>query len=181
MRSFWQGLARFAMLRAIIYIVLGLLVVIWPEPVLSFLMYVIAAYLVLMGILGIIGYIRNHAEGGALRLVVGILLVVLGVVVFAFVHTILTIITVFLGILLAIGGIFLFALALNAKQFTGKVSVLSIIISIVVVALGVLVVVNPFGARAVAMIVFGIALILMGIGELIAFFSYRKAGKDLTQ
>ncbi|MDL2253223.1 DUF308 domain-containing protein [Ruminococcaceae bacterium OttesenSCG-928-I18] len=175
MGSFLETMKRYALLRTVFYLVLGIAMLAFPEAVITFIIYIFAAYCVLMGIINIVASRREG--GGTGGLVSGILLLVLGVCLFLFSRAFASILPIVLGILLFILGITQIVQAFGAKQYTGKVNVLGLILGVLVLIGGLLGVVDPFGSLVLLFRLFGVVLLILAINEFSLYLSLRKGTK----
>lgn len=179
MRTVFDKLAQSALLRTILYIVLGVLVLIAPTLVMNIIVYLIAAVAIVMGIINLVNYFRHRTEGDSgYGVVSGVLLVVLGIVMLIFSGAIISILNIFLGALLILGGAVNLARAFSSGRTLGRQNIFLIIVNILVIIGGILIIVNPFGAAVILFRVFGAVLVVMGISELVTFFVYRQLGKS---
>ncbi|NLW79465.1 MAG: hypothetical protein GXY32_08660 [Ruminococcaceae bacterium] len=178
MRPVFDKLAQSALLRTILYIVLGVLVLIAPALVMNIIVYLIAAVAIIMGIINLVGYFRGRTQGDSgFGIVSGVLLVVFGIVLIIFSGAIISILNIFLGALLILGGAVNLARTFNSGKTVGRQNIFLIVINILVIIGGILIIFNPFGAAVILFRVFGAVLVIMGVSELVTFFVYRKLGK----
>lgn len=179
MRNIFEKLAKYALLRGILYIALGILMLIAPQVVMHVIVYILAAYAIIMGIINMVAYLRNRRDGvGGFGLVTGVLLIVLGIVMIIFTRGILSILPIFLGALLILAGVSRLIEAIGGGSGLGTPRLLLVIIAILVIIGGFLVILNPFSTSVLLFQIFGIIAIIQGVGEVISYFTFRKAGKD---
>ncbi len=180
MRSVFTSLSRFALLRSFVYILAGILMVLFPQIIMNFIVYVFAAYLALLGIINLISYFRFRSSGlGAFNLVSGVFLITLGILMVAFSTAIISILPIFLGLLLVLAGAFNLSQSLHYNRTMGSPNALLIVLNILIIVGGVLVIVNPFSSAVLLFQIFGGITLALGVGELFAFFFYRRAKKEL--
>lgn len=178
MRTVFNKLSAHALLRAAVYIILGVLMILFPQTVSSILVYMLAAYIAILGIINIVNYIRcRDCPSIGFDLVSGILMVVLAVLMVIFSRPLIAILPVFLGVLIIISAAFSLLQAINYGRLMQSYSILLIILDLLVIVGGVIVILNPFESAILLLQIFGGITIVTGIGELIAFFTYRKVGK----
>lgn len=176
MKTLFNKLAKYALLRSIVYIALGVLMLIAPDAVVNTIVWLLAGYVILMGALYIFNYLRNRKLANMdFEFVSGILLVVLGVVIILFAKPIISVLPVFLGILLVLGGASSFVQATGGFQETGKKGIFLLVFSALIVVGGIIVIVNPFQSALVLFQIFGVFTVAMGINDLIAYFIFKKA------
>lgn len=176
MQNMFQTLKKYTILRAIIFLVLGLLIIIFPNPIMSIIIYIIAAALAVMGIVNIISYF-NHRTQTAFKdisFISGVLLLAVGVVIAIFSHQILTAIPVVLGIFVIVSGAIYFVEALNVQKVLNRSGMPMFIFSLLILIVGIILIVNPFSALVFLFRMFGIILLIMGIGDIVIYFLYEK-------
>lgn len=180
MKAVFNSLSKYALARAILYIALGILMLVAPETIMSVIVYILAAYVLVMGALNIVNYFRYREAGFmGFELVSGILLAVLGILMFVFTRSIIAILPVFLGVLLVVGGISNLVGALRYGRVLGHTNVLLVVLDILVIIGGVVVVANPFASAVILFQIFGAVTAALGVGELISYFTYKRMGKDV--
>lgn len=166
---------KYAIFRCVFYLVLGLAMLIFPDTVVQIIIYILAAYAVISGIISLVS--SRKAEGGSGSLVGGILLIALGVCLFLFYKAIASILPIFVGVMMILIGIAQLAQAFGARQYTGKLNVFQLILGLLVLVGGVVGVLNPFGSLIILFRVFGALTLIMAVNEFSLFLTLRKAGK----
>lgn len=103
----WGWLA----LSGLVSVGIGVIALLWPTITLVALLYVIAFYAIVFGLLGVIAAIGQPAsENRGLSIVAGVLAVILGVVLLAFPKSSILTLTIFLGVWAILFGILLMVL-----------------------------------------------------------------------
>lgn len=176
MQTLLDNLKKYTILRAIIFLVLGLLIIIFPQPIMSIIVYIIAAALMIMGIVNIISYFNNRPRAAFkdVSFLSGVLLLVVGIVIAVFSHQILSAIPVVLGIFVILSGAMYFLEALNVQKTLNRSGMPMFIFSILILIVGIILIVNPFSALTFLFRMFGIILLVMGIGDIIIYFLYER-------
>ncbi|WP_410500751.1 DUF308 domain-containing protein [Enterococcus faecalis] len=164
-QTFRENFRRHTLLRDAVFIVIGSAIVFNPGAFFQFVGYLIAGYLMLLGLINIYDdyKIKNKRVAGAwfrnrfnlCRLSSSL---------FIFAPVIVSILPFLLGISIVINGLVQLTFALNTRQ-TG-----ALIYSILVLIAGAVLVFNPFKSLLVLMQVFGFILIFMGVIEIIGHF-----------
>lgn len=183
----FEKFAKFAMLRAAFWGIMGIILFTLPDFLLDGMFYAIVGYMLVDGIWRIVDFIRESAANhvpekkGVLplryfSLVVAVLLIVVVIHSIIFRHLLIEITTVYLGGLLLLEGIIYFVIALCANTFMqrGLLVVLSGIAFLGGAA--VLVFTFGFGIGGIPGLtkVSGAALLLACLYELAAYLVYRK-------
>ena len=149
------------LLRALVNIVLGAILVIWPGITLVVLVYAVAINILLMGLVGLFEPAFNKKSGSFLTVLLGLLGVVAGIYLIAKPN----IAAELIALIIAIWAL-LFGMVDIYLGFTSKVSDnsnwLMIIIGILSVLLGVFVLANPLGTILSIVFVIGWYAIIVG-------------------
>lgn len=167
---------KYALLRGLVYIILGLAVVINPGAVFKVAVYAVSGYLAFMGILDLIDGIKERRSSGGYNssFVLGVFLLIVAAIVLIFAKGIVSILPVFLGLLIAVFGASRIVQAFNLKQYVNVNWTLFLIYGIILLIGGLLLVFNPFRSVLLLFQLFGGILIFMGISEVLTFFQLRK-------
>lgn len=164
------------LVRAALSIVIGVLVLIWPDKALGVIAFLAGIYFVVLGALRVLEGILAKDAGAAAKtanIVLGALVLVLGVVVARNPELTWLIIVVIVGISWILEGI-----ATVASVATGHGgSWPTVVLGLLVAVAGVLVVVFADGAVIAYAVLIGIALIAVGLLEVVLFFAARSALK----
>lgn len=141
-----------SMVSAILYVLVGILFVIFKSSMLNWLMTIIGIVFVALGIYDII---KKNLTNGIIEAVIGIVIIVGG---WVFVELVLI---VFGALLIVKGATDLIAL------FKGSKNVVSIIVAILTIALGILLIVSKWVALDWMFIVIGVVFIVEGLFALL--------------
>lgn len=165
-QTFRENFRRHTLLRDAVFIVIGSAIVFNPGAFFQFVGYLIAGYLMLLGLINIYDDYKIKKQTGSwgLGFVTGLIFVVLAVAFLFFAPVIVSILPFLLGISIVINGLVQLTFALNTRQ-TG-----ALIYSILVLIAGAVLVFNPFKSLLVLMQVFGFILIFMGVIEIVGHF-----------
>ncbi|MGX5681335.1 DUF308 domain-containing protein [Schumannella luteola] len=160
-------------IRAAVALVVGVLVLVWPQSTVAVLATLLGIYFAILGIIRIVqGIADKELNGGgrAANIILGALVLVLGVVVIR--NPFET--AVFLVILVGISWIFE-GVATLLETARGRGSVLSTVIGILIAAAGVLVIFLADGVAVAYAVFFGITLIVVGILDFVLLFTVGRA------
>ena len=164
---------NYSVIRGICAVVIGLLLVVWPETAILYLVIAIGALFLIPGLVSIVSYVMNGRKlrmpfpivsvGSSLfglwlmispAFFVGILMYVLGVVfVFAGISQIITL--------------------LNTRSWT-PVATGYFVIPVLVLLAGMVVLLNPFAAATIPFIILGVSCMVYGISDIINRIRFRK-------
>ena len=154
---------------AILYILLGLLLAIFPGISGTIFVWVLAAATGIFGLGHLIRYLQARktgmASGGGLFL--GILALLFALFCALRPHAILSFLPLVLGILCLLDGIGKIPVAVAFVQDRSGSLIPALISTILPILLGILLIANPFGAARMVIMIFGIGLILDGISDFV--------------
>ncbi|MFB8488831.1 HdeD family acid-resistance protein [Enterococcus durans] len=165
-----KNFQRYAFLRAAIYIIAGLAIVINPTAVLHFIGYLITAYFALLGLINILEAHKNKKQTGdwGFGLVSGIVFLIIALIVLVFASAIVSILPIILGLVIISNGLFQLFFGLNTKSKGWS------LYSVLLLIGGLILLFNPFKSLMFLFQIFGAILIFMGISEIVSFFRVRK-------
>ena len=158
-----QNIQKYALLRAAVYIISGIAIVLNPSAVFHFIGYLITAYLVLLGLLNLFEAYRFKRKTGSwsIGLFSGLFFLILALIV--------SILPILLGLAVIINSLFQLFFSMNTKAKSW-----SVYSSILLLIGGFVLLFNPFKSLMLLFQIFGFILIFMGIQEIINFIRIRK-------
>ena len=169
-------------ISSVIYVALGVILLLWPEEMAKNICYVIA-----VGIVNLIDYIRKDYSVDAYRynLVYGLVCILFGVFVFVKVDTVVSIIPFLLGFAVTISGLLKFQNAVDLVRMKYSGWGIVMIVSVLNIAFGIVLIMNPFTSAMVLFICIGIGMIYSGVSDLIATImlsrSIKSVGRELQK
>lgn len=172
-------------LTSAVYILLGLALILWSSKVGDMICTVIAIAAAAIGIGKIIGYFcssvesrlskdtNSFAEGFTLLFVAAFL---------AFKGVMFQMIIPFiLGVMIVYKGLEGLQNAINLKKFGHSLPKGLLITALVIIAVGLLVMINPFGTAKLLFMILGLGLLLSGLADLIADVVFTKKLGDIKK
>ena len=152
------------MLLSIAYIVIGMMLLIMPQTSLLWICYAFGAVVLLTGIVCLIQYARIRGTGftAPFMLVGGVITAGLGIFTLAKPQVVASFLPVVFGIFIVVDGLSRIGSAIDLAKRKGQKWWVLLLLSIVSVALGILLVLHPFGAAVSIVMVCGILLIVEG-------------------
>ena len=147
---------NYSIIRCICALVLGVLLVAWPEAAILYLVITIGALFLVPGLFSVFGYLTRGKQNGMSFPIAG-----LGSLLFGLWLMIMP--AFFVGILMYV---------------LGAVLVLAGISQIVNLSAGVVVLFNPFTAATVPFIILGVSSIVYGLSDLVNIIRFRQK-KDI--
>ena len=181
--SIYNKLKQSWICSAVVTIVLGLLLVLFPAAALNSVSYVLGGIAIAMGVIRTVRYFKqDHTYPFLFQsdLVVGLLSVGFGIFMVSQPVTVLSILPHVFGILLVGCGIGGILRAVDAKKagFASSSWGVLLTLAIVSIVLGLLITANPFGVMETAVIIIGASLIYQGVTDIV---STLVVGKRIHQ
>lgn len=177
MRDMLKRIKADVILSGIFSVALGIVLFVWSVETINIICRILAAGLVLIGILNIIMYVRNR-QAHPFSAALGLTATLIGIWLFFRPDTVASIVPIVIGVILMMHGIQDFKLAFETKGNDYEKWWSILIMGIVSFALGVLCVVFAFGLVNLAMKFIGIALIYDGVSDLWIASRAAKATKN---
>lgn len=180
---FWKEVKKGALLTALLYIALGLVLMIWPGMTAMVMCYTLAGVLAAVGIGYVIGFFVQKAKEPFVRydLVIGLVLLILAAFLFFRAKLVISIIPFLLGFVITFDGLVKLQHAIDLKRLGYRKWLLVLAMSLLGVAFGVLLLVNPFEGAETLLLLIGIGLFFSGITDIITVFCMAKRMSDLRQ
>lgn len=172
-----------AMLKGILYILLGVVALVIPETMEKTLGYMLGIVLIIAGGISMIGYLLRDARENYYRddFVFGLAAIVLGIIVLLKVEVIISLIPLLLGILVVISGCAKLQDVIDMKRMNSGNWILMLILALINLILGLVLIFNPFKAAALMFRMIGIGLIFSGITDCITIIYFANKIKDYIQ
>ena len=175
MKSIIQDMKHNYFVNAVIMVLLGLVLVIWPHILGVLLCYLLGGALIVMGVFQLISFLRGERLGfyNKFVMMMGIVLVLLGIWICTQPHIVLSIIPVVVGIIVLIHGLMDIQYTLDIKKAGSTKWWIALIAAILTLVVGLLLVFNPFTAYEITMVLLGITMLYDGGSDLaLLLFSY---------
>ncbi len=169
MEQYIKKYTSYSILTSLILIILSIFLISNPNQFLNIVMTIFSIILILSGIIQVIGYFRSPAELKAfsIKLILGIIIIVLGIFLLLNSSMVNTIITAIIGGWMVIQSIIKIQIAFNLREYANSNWKAICILSIITLLLGILIIINPFGAIETIGRIAGIMLLVSEIINLI--------------
>lgn len=162
--------------------VVGVILVIFPGTTLRMIGYLVSAALFLMGIVSIIIYMRRKTEDNFMKndFLKGLVAITLGVCTILKVEVVISLLPLILGIIIIISGCSKLQETIDMARVKSPSWFILLITAIINIALGVLVVCNPFNTMKLLVTIIGIGMIFGGVTDVFITLHIAKkmGGKD---
>lgn len=183
MYQFLKGIKMNYVISAVLCIVFGLTLAIWPDISSRVVCIGVGIVLLLSGASSLITYFAEKDRGliSQINLLVGIILAVLGGWIILNPGILIMIIPVVIGVIVVVHGVHNLIQAL--ELFKGEYSKwwVALLLGAVTVGLGILLICNPFEAVNTAIMLIGIFLIYDGISDLWIISRVSKTAKEIRE
>ena len=170
MENFWKRLTQSYLLLAILYVVLGLILFLWPAVSSTIICYVFGALVLVYGLTRLVGYLSQRSQGVGgfyqLNLVVGVVASGIGLFMLVSPTVVLSILPVVLGVTILLQSITKVQQALELKGTGDPQWWASLALALLVMVLGLLLLFRPFRAATTLVRFIGFCLLLEGGSDL---------------
>lgn len=183
MKEIIKEMKRSLILTSILYILLGLVLVIWPDSAARLICYCLGAVLVIFGIVHIINYFTVSASALLFRndLLIGLTSLSAGLFLIFFPGVVISFLPFLLGLIIVFGSFVKLQHSVDLKRIGYVGWWIDLLLSVLTIALGLIVLFNPFTAAATLIIFIGISFIVEGFSDLWTFFRIRRRVKEFKQ
>ena len=161
--------------RAVLAILLGLALLIWPADALKYVVMLIGIVFLAIGIIAFIISSRNREEHQRSPLS-GIGSVILGLLLVCLPSTFATVFMFLLGFILVVAAVGQFVTLAAARQF-GRIAPVSFLFPVLILIVGIVILFDPFSSAESVFILFGITAVFYGVTDLLNQYSIRKMRK----
>lgn len=182
-----RGYSKSYYISAILGIVLGAALLVWPQTSMQTFCYVLGTCSVVLGLVKIVMYFMKDRLANLMQpdLVVGISALAFGIFVLVKSEFVLSFLPFLTGVFLLLGAVIKLQSALDLRHLGLSKWWLILIAGAASLILGILLVVNPFEAARVAVILIGAGLLADGAVNLLDMFLirslYKKARKTAQE
>lgn len=172
-----------AMLKGILYILLGIVALVIPETMERTLGYMLGIVLIIAGGISMISYLLRDARENYYRddFVFGLVGIVLGIIMLLKVEVIISLIPLLLGILVVISGCAKLQDVVDMKRMNSGNWIVMLMLALINLILGTVLIFNPFEAATLMFRMLGIGLIFSGITDCVTIIYFANKIKDFVQ
>lgn len=169
--------AKFAMLRAVLLAILGIVTFLFPEFLLGGMVYVVAGYAIVNGAFGVTDFFQHKNESPKTvnyeTIVIACLLIILGIISVVYYRHLVSILPVFLGGFMMVESIVYFA---NALFSDTKAKPFLILLAVFIMIGGIASNIFTFGFGGIRTLsqIFGTLLLLSCVYELFIYIVQRR-------
>ncbi|MDD3338145.1 MAG: DUF308 domain-containing protein [Lachnospiraceae bacterium] len=163
-------------IMSVVYIVAGVALIIWPSFMEGMICTILGIVAIVFGIIRLINYFVGDKFEALMRydMVIGIFLVGLGLFVLIFPGVVISFLPVVFGLFLIISSLVKLQNAVDLKRLDYDRWWLILILAAVSIALGVILICNPFGAIHLLLIFVGVFFVVDGATSLYSMFIFVR-------
>lgn len=181
MKSFLNNIRKNSIFALAGFVVLGILLVIFPDKVANIAGYIAGALGIGFGVTKIIGYFSKSPEKKVtvFGLTIGIIFALAGIYIITRPHIVSNFIVSVFGVIIMVDGISKMKNALSLKK-SGMKNYLAIFITATVeLVLGIIFIINPGLGLHTMLRIIGVVLIIAGVSNLVTFIGVTKEYKTI--
>ncbi|MCS4275239.1 uncharacterized membrane protein HdeD (DUF308 family) [Mycetocola sp. BIGb0189] len=181
-RTLTNGVRTALGIAGIIAIIFGILILVAPLKTASVITAFIAIYAVVAGVIyAALGIFAKSAStwGRIGNVLLGVLFVVAGIVAFTDLGNVTTVLAIFTAIFIGVSWIFEGVLAFASLRGASN-KVWGVVFAVLSIIAGILVITAPFAFAALLWLILGVALVVLGILQIVRAFSYRGPANGAT-
>ncbi len=170
------GRIDFSLVSYIVSLIVGLVMVIWPELVADYLVFAIGLLFLIPGAISIISYFVNKKKNAAIGLPLrlsGLGSVLFGLLLMIVPSFFSNMIVFVLGLTIALGGLFQIIQLYHARAWV-KVSIMAYVIPVLLFILGVYTLFNPSEAKEKTFLIIGIGILVYSVNGLINWLLFSR-------
>lgn len=179
MKEIVKKMSTHIILQAVVSMILGLLLVIWPNVVTKTFIYLAAAFVALLGLIAVLSYARSKNKPRFFKgdLIAGVFGLIVALIMFIFPAQIMGFFGVILGAFIAFNGTLNVFRALEIKKSGEQQWMLVLILNLVVGIGGIAIVFNP----KLSIILLGVIVLAKGVIDLFTGLIFINAAKKLAK
>ena len=170
----------YSMMRCVSAIAIGILLVVWPEAAILYLVIAIGAMFFLPSLFSLMSYFMKGRQLGMFFPVVSLGSLLFGLWLMVSPVFFVGILMYVLGALLVFAGISQLVSLMSARNHT-EVPIGYMFIPVLILLAGLVVLVNPFAVATIPFIILGVSSTAYGITELFNLYKFRKKEEKMGQ
>ena len=161
--------------RALIALVLGVVMIVYNEQAMDFVVKIIAAFLLASGFVSLaVGLRKKNESSSKLMTFNAVVDVVIAALLFLFSGSVATLIIYLIGFVVLGFGIFQLIALISANRVS-KVGVMALVMPVLVIGAGAFLLFNPEFIKSSISLFAGVALLIYGVSELLSSWKMKKA------
>ena len=180
MREFFHNMKLSFLLAAVLYIILGLILLIWPGVSATVFCYAFGGILLIYGVVTIVSFFLRDSRQGSFvfELFLGIVAAALGLLFLLRPVIVASVLPVILGLFIVVDGLVNLKRALELRRMLYLRWTVPLVLSAVSAVLGLVIVFQPFLAAEALVMLIGAVLIYEGLSDLWTIFRVSQWTKE---
>lgn len=180
MREFFHNMKLSFLLAAVLYIILGLILLIWPGVSATVFCYAFGGILLIYGVVTIVSFFLRDSRQGSFvfELFLGIVAAALGLLFLLRPVIVASVLPVILGLFIVVDGLVNLKRALELRRMLYVRWTMPLVLSAVSAVLGLVIVFQPFLAAEALVMLIGAVLIYEGLSDLWTIFRVSQWTKE---
>ena len=164
---------NYGMMRCVSAIVIGVLLMVWPEAAMLYLVIASGVMFFLPSLFSLVGYLMKGHQAGMYFPVISLGSLLFGLWLMVSPAFFVGILMYVLGAVLVFAGISQIVTLLSARSHSA-VALGYFVMPVLILLAGLVVLVNPFAAATIPFFILGVSSTIYGITELINIYKFRK-------
>lgn len=181
MKEYLKSMKISFLLAAVLYILLGVVLLVWPGTTAAVICYAFGGILVCYGAATILGFFLSRAGGFVFELFLGIVAGALGIFFLVRPQVIISILPVALGLFILVDGLLNLKRAVDLRRLEYSRWYVSLVLSLVSLVLGLVVLFHPYLAAEALVMVIGGVVIYEGLSDIWTIFMVGRLTRQLRK
>ena len=169
------------LLAAALYLVLGLVLLLWPGTTAAVICYAFGGILVVYGAAAILSFFLSRAAAFVFDLFLGIAALALGIFLLVRPQVIISILPIVLGLFILVDGLLNLLRAFELRRLEYQRWGVSLALSLISLALGLVILFHPYLAAEALVMVIGGVFIYEGVSDIWTIFMVGRLTKELRK
>ncbi len=165
---------------SILYLLIGIIMLLYPARVSDLICYFVGIMFLFIGIAGIVMYVKDEVKTpfSSASLIISIIFGALGIYIILNPQKFASFIPLIIGIFLIFDSVSKLSSAFDLKKFGYSNWWGMLVVAFIVLVCGLVLIMNPFGAIQVTIMIIGSMLIFDAISNIFTIYSYSKINTD---
>lgn len=183
MKKIIRALTSGAVVMAVAYILVGIVMVIYPTITMKSLVYYGAISMIVIGAVNILRYVLRGLRGGVLNnyMVTGSAMIIMGVVLLIKPDLAIETIPLLMGLAILLDGLIKLQRSVDLARLKYDGWIFILLISALCIALSIVIIANPFDTAKLLLIVEGISMIFSGVSQIVITIIVAKRLKKYRE
>ena len=183
MRDFFRQMRLSFLVASILYVILGLVLLIWPGVSATVFCWAFGSLLLAYGAVTILTFFFRDSRAGSFvfELLLGIVAAALGLLVLLRPVVVASVLPVIVGLFILVDGLVNLKRALELRSMMYERWIVPLVLSLISVGLGLLVLFHPFLAAEALVMVIGAVFLYTGVSDLWTIFQVSRWTKEFLK